>query len=173
MLGWFLCPVPIPLLCLGAHDELPSHWRVRVCDKCHRDKCQLVLKEIDESPKKRCQNWDGPCGLGFSHPDTAPKLSFLPSIEIGNCIAVQVCMLQIPILVLFTIFYVSSPGGLSHGVWGTWTQLPLPACPLCSVQGKWGQCLLVLSPPWGRVAEGVRGDTHVPRQSVWGCPGWP
>ncbi|XP_048790539.1 uncharacterized protein LOC125688440 isoform X2 [Lagopus muta] len=27
------------------------------------------------------------------------------SIEIGNCIAVQVCMLQIPILVLFTIFY--------------------------------------------------------------------
>lgn len=37
------------------------------------------------------------------------KFSFLPSIEIGNCIAVQVCMLQIPILVLFTIFYVSSP----------------------------------------------------------------
>uniref|UniRef100_F6ZCH7 Cation/H+ exchanger protein 2 n=1 Tax=Ornithorhynchus anatinus TaxID=9258 RepID=F6ZCH7_ORNAN len=29
----------------------------------------------------------------------------LPSIEIGNCIAVQVCMLQIPILVLFSIFY--------------------------------------------------------------------
>ncbi|XP_044860983.1 putative cation exchanger C521.04c [Mauremys mutica] len=27
------------------------------------------------------------------------------SIEIGSCIAVQVCMLQIPILVLFTIFY--------------------------------------------------------------------
>ncbi|NWI58466.1 VNX1 protein, partial [Calyptomena viridis] len=27
------------------------------------------------------------------------------SIEIGNCIAVQVCTLQIPILVLFTIFY--------------------------------------------------------------------
>ncbi|XP_064359725.1 uncharacterized protein LOC112994261 [Dromaius novaehollandiae] len=27
------------------------------------------------------------------------------SIEIGNCIAVQVCMLQIPILVRFTIFY--------------------------------------------------------------------
>ncbi|KAM6436291.1 uncharacterized protein PHA67_023569 isoform 1-T1 [Liasis olivaceus] len=27
------------------------------------------------------------------------------SIEIGNCIAVQVCMLQIPILVLFTVFY--------------------------------------------------------------------
>ncbi|XP_038607913.1 low affinity vacuolar monovalent cation/H(+) antiporter-like [Tachyglossus aculeatus] len=27
------------------------------------------------------------------------------SIEIGNCIAVQVCMLQIPILVLFSIFY--------------------------------------------------------------------
>ncbi|NXA13838.1 VNX1 protein, partial [Sapayoa aenigma] len=27
------------------------------------------------------------------------------SIEIGNCVAVQVCMLQIPILVLFTIFY--------------------------------------------------------------------
>ncbi|NXO03669.1 VNX1 protein, partial [Rhinopomastus cyanomelas] len=27
------------------------------------------------------------------------------SIEIGNCIAVQVCMLQIPVLVLFTIFY--------------------------------------------------------------------
>ncbi|NXX98139.1 VNX1 protein, partial [Centropus bengalensis] len=27
------------------------------------------------------------------------------SIEIGNCIAVQVCMFQIPILVLFTIFY--------------------------------------------------------------------
>lgn len=39
----------------------------------------------------------------------SPKLSFLRSIEIGNCIAVQVCMLQIPILVLFTIFYVSSP----------------------------------------------------------------
>lgn len=37
----------------------------------------------------------------------ALKLSVLPSIEIGNCIAVQVCMLQIPILVLFTIFYVS------------------------------------------------------------------
>lgn len=35
--------------------------------------------------------------------------SVLPSIEIGNCIAVQVCMLQIPILVLFTIFYVSRP----------------------------------------------------------------
>ncbi|XP_075781436.1 uncharacterized protein LOC102448560 isoform X2 [Pelodiscus sinensis] len=27
------------------------------------------------------------------------------SIEIGSCIAVQVCMLQIPILVLFTVFY--------------------------------------------------------------------
>jgi len=39
----------------------------------------------------------------------ALNLSVLPSIEIGNCIAVQVCMLQIPILVLFTIFYVSSP----------------------------------------------------------------
>ncbi|XP_027695956.1 low affinity vacuolar monovalent cation/H(+) antiporter-like isoform X2 [Vombatus ursinus] len=32
------------------------------------------------------------------------------SIEIGSCIAVQVCMLQIPILVLFSIFYVSQPG---------------------------------------------------------------
>ncbi|XP_048357940.1 low affinity vacuolar monovalent cation/H(+) antiporter-like [Sphaerodactylus townsendi] len=27
------------------------------------------------------------------------------SIEIGSCIAVQVCMLQIPILILFTVFY--------------------------------------------------------------------
>lgn len=28
------------------------------------------------------------------------------SLEVGSCIAVQVCMLQIPILVLFNAFYV-------------------------------------------------------------------
>lgn len=72
-----------------------------------------------------------------------------PSIEIGNCIAVQVCMLQIPILVLFTIFYVSSPRT------GPVTPTPLgrshnttcqghnhcPPCPLPSAQckGKWIQ----------------------------------
>lgn len=31
---------------------------------------------------------------------------FLFSLEVGICIAVQVCMLQIPILVLFNAFYV-------------------------------------------------------------------
>lgn len=32
---------------------------------------------------------------------------FYSSLEVGSCIAVQVCMLQIPILVLFNAFYVS------------------------------------------------------------------
>lgn len=31
---------------------------------------------------------------------------FLLSLEVGICIAVQVCMLQMPILVLFNAFYV-------------------------------------------------------------------
>lgn len=31
------------------------------------------------------------------------------SLEVGSCIAVQVCMLQIPILVLFNAFYVRDP----------------------------------------------------------------
>lgn len=37
-------------------------------------------------------------------------LSFFHSFEVGSCIAVQVCMIQIPILVLFNIFYVSGFG---------------------------------------------------------------
>lgn len=36
------------------------------------------------------------------------ELSF-HSLEVGICIAVQVCMLQIPILVLFNAFYVRHP----------------------------------------------------------------
>lgn len=34
-------------------------------------------------------------------------LLFSHSFEVGSCIAVQVCMIQIPILVLFNVFYVS------------------------------------------------------------------
>ncbi len=37
-------------------------------------------------------------------------LSFFHSFEVGRCIAVQVCMIQIPILVLFNIFFVSCFG---------------------------------------------------------------
>ncbi|XP_053799704.1 uncharacterized protein LOC128788584 isoform X2 [Vidua chalybeata] len=88
------------------------------------------------------------------------------SIEIGNCIAVQVCMLQIPILVLFTIFYVSSPRtalgdllqqGWGHGVRGTWKghSCPYQCLPSAQCRGSGVRCLLLLSPPWGRVAEGV------------------
>lgn len=80
----------------------------------------------------------------------ALNLSVLPSIEIGNCIAVQVCMLQIPILVLFTIFYVSSPrtplGDLLQWGWGHVAphevgQCMCPQCMLsaCTVQGKRGE----------------------------------
>lgn len=31
-----------------------------------------------------------------------------PSLEVGSCIAVQVCMIQIPLLILFNAFYVRS-----------------------------------------------------------------
>nr|XP_032636816.1 putative cation exchanger C521.04c isoform X1 [Chelonoidis abingdonii] len=51
------------------------------------------------------------------------------SIEIGSCIAVQVCMFQIPILVLFTVFYVSNGAGARlHGY----------CCFLHSACGHWG-----------------------------------
>lgn len=33
-------------------------------------------------------------------------LLFCPSLEVGSCIAVQVCMIQIPLLILFNAFYV-------------------------------------------------------------------
>lgn len=33
---------------------------------------------------------------------------FVYSLEVGSCIAVQVCMIQIPLLVLFNAFYVSA-----------------------------------------------------------------
>lgn len=33
------------------------------------------------------------------------------SLEVGSCIAVQVCMIQIPLLILFNAFYVSEVPG--------------------------------------------------------------
>lgn len=36
------------------------------------------------------------------------RITVLPcSLEVGSCIAVQVCMIQIPLLILFNAFYVS------------------------------------------------------------------
>lgn len=35
------------------------------------------------------------------------QLFLSSSLEVGSCIAVQVCMLQIPLLILFNAFYVS------------------------------------------------------------------
>ncbi len=33
---------------------------------------------------------------------------YVHSLEVGSCIAVQVCMIQIPLLILFNSFYVSA-----------------------------------------------------------------
>lgn len=156
-------PVPVPSPCLGAHDGLPSHWWVRSLSACPQGELvtQNMLSELGWAP------WFGifsPQGLPETWCLAAPKLSFFPSIEIGNCIAVQVCMLQIPILVLFTIFYVSSPRtalrdllqqGWGHG--GPWKGHSCPSQCLPSAQcgGSGVRCLLVLSPPWGCVAERV------------------
>lgn len=43
-------------------------------------------------------------------------LLFCPSLEVGSCIAVQVCMIQIPLLILFNAFYVRSAQLLFHTV---------------------------------------------------------
>lgn len=105
----------------------------------------------------------------------APNSSVLSSIEIGNCIAVQVCMLQIPILVLFTIFYVSSPwvsscSGLGH------TELSMRcdkgAATILTAGSSGVRCLLpwlMLSPAPGTCGTGgLRGDIQAPATVIAG-----
>lgn len=43
----------------------------------------------------------------FTEYGLADVLLFCHSLEVGSCIAVQVCMIQIPLLVLFNAVYVS------------------------------------------------------------------
>lgn len=81
-------------------------------------------------------------------------------------------MLQIPILVLFTIFYVSSPGW--PPLMGLGTQDPVANVPsIPPVKGKWVQMppasadvVPSLRDLWWRGPEG----TH---ELLWGCAGWP
>lgn len=48
------------------------------------------------------------CPAELSHFKLTVPFVFSPSLEVGSCIAVQVCMIQIPLLILFNSFYVRS-----------------------------------------------------------------
>lgn len=79
----------------GSRASWDSQWDPVCSSKQHQSQVTTLTKM---------------CTLLFSIYDLDLPLIWLclsSSLEVGSCIAVQVCMLQIPLLILFNAFYVS------------------------------------------------------------------
>lgn len=93
---------------------------------------------------------------------------YYSSLEVGSCIAVQVCMLQIPILVLFNAFYVSLHLFIyKYKSFCCFTvfynrhnlSLPFPGCGIC-VDFQWPA-------PVGQHLQCDLGQLHLHGWQVW------
>lgn len=92
------------------------------------------------------------------------------SLEVGSCIAVQVCMIQIPLLILFNAFYVSSPLLLCFQNAKleivTWSE------PFFLVQGCWIRTCVQWHPPLGQHFQCHSGQLHFHGWEMWLFSGW-
>lgn len=107
-----------------------------------------------------------------SHPEVRLKtrpLCFPRSLEVGSCIAVQVCMIQIPLLILFNAFYVSARffGRRMQSWWNRGSNDSRLSCPGC-----WIHARVQWHPPLVQHLQCHSGQLHFHGWEVWLLSGW-